>query len=226
MHVCSHVKMSVQMKSRLQRLGNKKALMACLEPIHRWIRSGHVDTRLKAVRDLHVEPFPLNVPPDGETLSRADLETQARKQVVEFFVKFASGTVLEGELNNQNEPLVHRQKPYGKEACQSAQGFKNVSPASLAISMASAYPFLVTEMNLWNNVVEKNIAYPLTSLWPAKLVKRFVHFNTIFFDMWEDVLQSYESAGGRYFPEDEEEDEEDADKGAVSSDTDDCDNVF
>ena len=69
--------------------------------------------------------------------------------MVQFFIKFASGFVEEGEVNNQKDPLVVRQKPFGKDAGLSTRGFKDVSPANLAITMASAYPLLVAELDVW-----------------------------------------------------------------------------
>lgn len=218
-----HDHVSVQIKSRHQRWGNKKALMACLRPMHQWIRGGDYQTRLKAVRELHLDPFVLNVGPTGETLDHSALVQQSRSHVVQFLIKFASGFVEEGEVNNQKEALVVRQKPFGKDAALSTRGFKNVSPANLAITMASAYPLLVAELVAWKDVNDRNIAYPLTSLWPVKLVKRFLHFNTTYFDKWHEVLESYEDEGGEIHPEAEDEDDGEP---VPSSESDDCDNVF
>ena len=216
--------MSTQIKSRLQRWGNKKAMMACLDDLHQWVRSGDVTTRLKAVRELHVDPFVMNVGPSGETLTHAELVTQSRTKVIEFLLQFAAGKVKEGEVNNTKDPITQRQKPYGREACSSARGFKNLSPACLAITMASAYPLIVAEMDQWEDVLDKNIAYPVTSLWPTKVVKRHLHFNTTFFDKLEDVFESYEAADGKYFPEGEDEQEAGGEVAEPSSS--DCDDVF
>ena len=106
MHACS------QMKSRIQRWGNNKAMLACIDPLHQWVRKGNKDTRLECVRNLTLEPFVLDVAPENEPLTATELIAECHTLVVEFFLAFASGKVNDGEINTRTKkPLTDRQKP-------------------------------------------------------------------------------------------------------------------
>ena len=215
--------MHAQMKSRFQRWGNKTAMLACIEPLYGWVRQGNVDTRLECVRNLTVEPFVLDVAPENESLTAPALISECHTHLAEFLLAFASGKVNDGEVNPRTEePLTRRQKPYGNQAGSVSNDFKNMSPCVLAITAASVYPFLAAEKTDWDQIKEKNIAYPVTKFWPTYILKRFVHFNHTYWGNMATVFRSYEEGGGKYYP-DSDDDEEEGD------DTDDsvgCDDVF
>ena len=219
-HACS------QMKSRIQRWGNNKAMLACIDPLHQWVRKGNKDTRLECVRNLTLEPFVMDVAPENEPLTATELIAECHMLVVEFFLAFASGKVKDGEINTRTKkPLTHRQKPYGSKVGQTSADFKNVSPSWLAITGASLYPFLVAEKEEWGDVMEKTIAYPVTSFWPGFILRRFVHYNQTFWNKLPSVFKSYEAAGGNYYP-DSDEAEEDVGDGELMEGDAGCDNVF
>lgn len=220
MHACS------QMKSRFQRWGNNKAMLACIDPLHQWVRKGNKDTRLECVRNLTLEPFVLDVAPENEPLTATELIAECHTLVVEFFLAFASGKVNDGEINTRTKkPLTGRQKPYGSKVGQTSAAFKSVSPSWLAITGASLYPFLVAEKEEWEDVKEKTIAYPVTSFWPGFILRRFVHYNQTFWEKLPSVFKSYEAAGGKYYP-DSDEAEEDVGDGELMEGDAGCDNVF
>jgi len=214
------------MKSRFQRWGNKTAMLACIDPWHAWVRSGDVTSRLQCVRDLHLEPYVLGVAPDDEQLTAAEVISECHQRVIEFFLAFAAGTVKEGELNPRtDEPLTRRQKPYGKKVGTNTYYFRNVSPAWLAITAASVYPFLVAEKKEWDDLKQKSIAYPVTSLWPFKVLKRFTYFNKTFADRLQRAFRSYEAAGGKYYDESDEKAGE-VEENDIMEDSNSCDDVF
>ena len=141
-----------------------------------------------------------------------------------FFLDFASGKVLPDEVNKKGDKIMMRQKPYSEYAGKETESFKNVSPACFAISLAALYPFLAENRSEWATRLKKNVAYPVTSLWPVRVVKRYVHFIKVVFDNIDRVFTNYEEEGGAYYSDEDgagsahDDDEEE--------DSSDCDNVF
>ena len=86
---------------------------------------------------------------------------------------------------------------------------------------------------MFSHVLErckKSFAYPCTSLWPLKVVKRYVHFINITTDKISELFQAYENNGGEYYGNGEDEDEdvpdEDGDVTEVEEESSDVDDVF
>ena len=119
--------------------------------------------------------------------------------IVEFLLDFASGKVAPGELNNKDEVIKQRQKPYSEAAGKDSNAFRNVPPPFFAITLAVLYPYLVDEQNMWSNRTKQSFAYPCTGLWPVKVVKRYVHFMHVTYGKLEEVFKNYEKLGGEYY---------------------------
>ena len=224
----------LQMKSRLQRWGNKRAILACARPLHHWVRQGDVTVRLQCVRNLGLDAE-TDLPAD-ETLTVKELVTMCHVGVVEFLVDFACGKVLPGEVNKNDKIILQRQRPYSEGAGRDTNAFKNVPPPFFAITLAALYPYLVEEQSMWSKRTKQSFAYPCTGLWPVKVVKRYVHFINVTFGQLEDMFNSYEKFGGEYHtlddngPQSESEDG-DADAAADAAaeeeqESSDCDDVF
>lgn len=215
-----------QMKSRHQRWGNKRAILACATPLHKWVRDGDQDVRLRCIRNMDL-PLAESLP-SGEKATAEQLVSQCHTQLVEFLLDFASGKVLPGELNKKNKEITKRQKPYSELGGRETDAFKNLPPPYFAYTLATLYPFLAEDTSAWPERVKTSVAYPATSLWPVKVVKRFVHFTNTVVDKHSCMLENYEKAGGEYYGNEESESPEEADEDSdeVEDDPDDCDNVF
>ena len=98
------------MKSRLQRWGNRRAIVTCARPLHEWIQQGDKRVRLQCIRLLDLDPS--TSLPAGEEGTVDELVCECHAILVEFFLDFASGKVLPGEFNKKDEPITKRQKPY------------------------------------------------------------------------------------------------------------------
>ena len=209
------------MKSRLQRWGNKRAIIACAEPLYEWVRQGHKATRLLCIRNLYLPLKPL---PSEEQATVPELVEKCHTLVVEFLLDFARGKVLPGELNKKEQVITKRQKPYSEAAGKDTDTFKNVSPSWFAITLACLYPFLADDKSAWPQRLKNDIAYPCTSLWPLKVVRRYTHFINTVFEKYTLVFSNYERLGGKYYnnPNDAEEET----NTSVLDDSSDCDDVF
>lgn len=212
-----------QMKSRLQRWGNKRAIIACASPLHKWVRDGDQDVRLECIRNLDLPPS--TSLPSGEEATVEQLVAQCHSGLVKFLLEFSSGKVLPGELNKKKAEITARQKPYSVYAGKETDAFKNVPPPWFAVTLATLYPFLAEDKSLWPERLRNNFAYPVTSLWPVKVVKRFVHFINTVVDKHSCMFKNYENAGGEYYKNEETDSDEEASV-EVEDDSIDCDNVF
>ena len=150
------------MKSRLQRWGNKRAMVASAAPLHQWVRQGDENVRLLCLRNLGLTTSsPL---PSAEKETVEQLVAQCHSKVVEFLLDFASGKVLPDEMNRKGEPITKRQKPYSERGGKETDAFKNIYPAWFGITLASLYPFLTEDKSLWSELLTNNVKYPVTSL--------------------------------------------------------------
>ena len=213
----------MQMKSRLQRWGNKRAILACVDPLCTWIAAGDRDLRLKCIRNLTLDPE-TSLPP-GEESGVDDLVQQCQHLVVQFLVDFASGKVKPGEVNKKDEVITKRQRPYANSAGQDIDAFKSVSPAAFGITLSSVYPFLAEDASLWKQRC-KIAAHPLPAFWPVNVMKRFIHFIDTLYDKVPGVFENYEQEGGEYFQSEEEEEDSDEESDDACTEEDDCDDVF
>ena len=138
----------LQMKSRLQRWGNKRAILACARPLHHWVRQGDVNVRLQCVRNLGLDAE-TDLPAE-EPSSVKELVSMCHAGIVEFLLDFASGKTLPGELNNKDEIINQRQRPYSEAAGRDTNAFRSVPPPFFAVTLASLYPYLVEDQNMWS----------------------------------------------------------------------------
>ena len=216
-----------QMKSRLQRWGNKRAILACVDPLYEWISAGDKDLQLKCIRNLGLDED--TVLPKGEKQTVEELVQQCCELVVEFFLAFSSGKVKPGELNKKGDSITKRQKPYSNYAGQETSYFKNVSPACFGITLATTYPFLAEDRDMWSRRCQM-AAHPCTALWSVNVVKRFLHFIDTLYQKLPSVFEKYEEAGGQYYDAEDEdpsnEDEHGSRDDEDDEEEDDCDNVF
>ena len=210
------------MKSRLQRWGNKRAIVACARPLYEWVQKGDKGVRLTCVRELDLDPA-TSLPAGSLPVKALVMECHAL--VVEFFLDFASGKVLPKEVNKKGDQILSRQKPYSEGAGKDKDAFKNVSPAWFAISLATLYPFLAEDRKMWKDRLKSSVMYPVTSLWPAKVVKRYVHFANVVFKNIKRVFKNYEDLGGQYFQDDDGE-QTPVEEADAQEDSSDCDDVF
>ena len=217
----------MQMKSRLQRWGNKRAVVACADPLYQWVREGDKKLRLECVRNLALDPSePL---PEGELPTVKEIVTECHSKVVEFLLDFSRGKVLPGEKNKKGDIILQRQRPYTELISKETNNFKDAPPSWFGITLAALYPFLAADKTAWETL-KTTVAHPCTSLWPVKVVKRFCHFIDTFVELHQVVLHNYEKAGGIYH-DNNTNSEEDADKASEEEtegdeESEDCDDVF
>ena len=214
----------MQMKSRLQRRGNKRALIACADPLYQWVRAGDKNLRLECILNLDLDPTkPL---PEGELPTVKQIVTECQCKVVEFLLEFARGKVRPGEKNKKGKEILQRQKPYSETIAKDTNAFKSAPPSWFGITLSALYPFLAEDTTLWEERLKNSVQYPCTSLWPVKVVKRFVHFIDTFFEKHQVVFVNYEKAGGKYHDNEEDTETSEEDEDTEGDATTDCDDVF
>ena len=217
------------MLGRLQRWGNKAAIAACAVPLHTWLREGDYDVRLKCFVHMHLAAD--TSLPATETCDREEIMARCKYLAFEFLYNFAKGTIAEGETNRKGDEVTNRNPPYGAGAVKEAH-FMSVPKTWLAVTMAGLYPFLCEDRDQWSlRILGKlgNFKHPGTGLWPLRLVKRHVHFQTTINSNLTDMYGVYKDGGGTFEEsseeeedDDEDEDEDDDEEGKES----DCDNIF
>ena len=112
------------------------------------------------------------------------------------FLDFASGKVLPDEVNKKGDKIMMRQKPYSEYAAKQTNAFKDIPPSWFAVSLSALYPFLAADKTTWETL-KNTVAYPCTSLWPVKVVKRFIYFIDTLFSKHSKMFSSYQNMGGQ-----------------------------
>ena len=168
---------------------------------------------------------------DNPSPETAELVKECHHLVVDCLVKYSRG---KGPEDNSDEKV--RVFPYSAAAGQDTRVFRDVPSAHFGATLANIYPYVNTEMVLWDDKhAEHN--YPITRLWPFNTVCRYIHFCKTFVQHRRVMFLNYEEAGGQYHTpagednstadEPQKADDADGDEkdGGDSSDTD-SDDVF
>ena len=121
-----------QVKSRLQRWGNKRLITACIDPLYKFVREGDVELRLKFVRCLGEPDGDFTLPnAKDKCKSVTDLKAKVKTLLVQALMLFSQGS---GK---------RKVKPYGAKEARSKVAFKKVSSSAIATTLAVAYTILL-----------------------------------------------------------------------------------
>ena len=193
----------LSIKTKFQKWTNKQIIVQCVKPLNRWIKTD---------KERRTQCFlALGAPLEGEELD--DLGRECQVLVLESLLRYSKG------LNNDSK--VH---PYGSKAATNTDAFNKIPSPWFAATLACMYPFVVNDESQYPQLL-KQVQYPIPTLWPKPIVKRYIHFNNIVHRQREQMFKTYEDNGGDFHGPDEESEYEDTPEQKDSQDLD-CDMVF
>ena len=172
------------MKSKFERLGNRKYLQECAGGMHAWLREGSDEEKTKKKELLRSMGGDL----------KTDLEKHVGYRIVELLVHIAKG-----RDPNPDKKQMRGYYPYGNKAAFSSNAFKLVPTPCLATSFTVVYPYLLREKVKWSELMKRYL-HPMSSrgLWPVAVVNRYLEFFTLFRSARKNLFACYEAQGGAY----------------------------
>ena len=185
----------------MQRFTNKQAMSLCVGPLHKWIHAKPESRqeRVACLRSLGRLSDDDGEESGGDDDGEMDDSRLCQSLVVEALLKYSKGK--EG----------NKLKPYGDKAGELTSSFQSVPTTFFATTLASMYPFIVTEKRLWPALM-KIAQYPIPQLWPKTVVKRYMHFQDVFHRQHDTLFEVYEADGGEYHGEPPESSNDEADE--------------
>ncbi len=170
------------MKTKFERLANRKHLMKCAGVLHAWVREGS-----DADKKIKLELF-RNLGGDFQS----DMSQHMAYRIVQTLLTVSKGRDA-GEDNKRGY------YPYTKKASYSTKVFKSSPSSWFATSLTVLYPFIVRDKDKWPGLLKKYL-HPMTAtgLWPVAVINRYLSFFSLFRANRDQLFACYESQKGDY----------------------------